>query len=84
MGILTDYFVAGSDTEAAGTLKVTGGPEQAGLATVQLKGVDQVVNLATLEEILTGTDSMAIISGVRILSPTGGATAPGSCVFGDR
>ena len=62
MGVLTDYFIAGSDTEAAGTLSATGGPEQAGMVTLQLKGVDPVVNLATLEEILTGTDSMGIIS----------------------
>jgi len=76
MGILTDYFVAGSDTEAAGTLKVTGGPEQAGLATVQLKGVDPVVNLATLEEILTGADSMAIISGGEDPVADGGSDGP--------
>lgn len=62
MGVLTDYFIAESDAEAGATLKATGGPEQVGLVTAQLKGVDPVVNLATLEEILTGTDAMGIIS----------------------
>ena len=52
MGVLTDYFIAASDAEAAGTVKATGGPEQAGFVTAQLKSVDPVVNLATLEEIL--------------------------------
>jgi hypothetical protein len=33
-------------------VKATGGPEQAGFVTAQLKSVDPVVNLATLEEIL--------------------------------
>ena len=76
MGILTDYFVAGSDTEAAGTLKVTGGPEQAGLATVQLKGVDPVVNLATLESILTGTDPTGIIGEGEEPVADGGSDGP--------
>jgi|SRR2546429_3179779 hypothetical protein len=76
MGVLTDYFIAGSDTEAAGTLSATGGPEQAGMVTLQLKGVDPVVNLATLEEILTGTDSMGIISEGTDPVADGGSDGP--------
>jgi hypothetical protein len=76
MGVLTDYFIAGSDAEAAATLKATGGPEHVGLVTAQLKGVDPVVNLATLEEILTGTDSMAIISEGEDPLADGGSDGP--------
>jgi hypothetical protein len=76
MGVLTDYFIAGSDAEAAATLKATGGPEHVGLVTTQLKGVDPVVNLATLEEILTGTDSMAIISEGEDPVADGGSDGP--------
>ena len=76
MGVLTDYFIAASDAEAAGTVKATGGPEQAGFVTAQLKSIDPVVNLATLEEILTGTDSMAIISGGDDPVADGGSDGP--------
>jgi len=76
MGVLTDYFIAGSDAEAAGTLQATGGPEQAGLATLQLKGVDPVVNLATLEGILTGADPMGIISEGLEAVANGGSEGP--------
>ncbi len=76
MGVLTDYFIAGSDAEAVGTLKATGGPQQAGLATLQLKGVDPVVNLATLEGILTGADPMGIIDEGLPAVANGGSEGP--------
>lgn len=76
MGVLTDYFIAGSDAEAAGALKAVGGPEQAGLTTLQLKGVDPVVNLATLEGILTGADPMVIIGEDADPVADGGSDGP--------
>ena len=76
MGILTDYFIAGSDAEAAGALNATGGPEQGGLATLQLKGVDPVVNLATLDSILTGADPMGIIGEGQDPVADGGSDGP--------
>jgi hypothetical protein len=76
MGVLTDYFIAGSDAEAAGTLTATGGPAQAGLPTLPLKGVDPVVNLATLEGILTGTDPMGIIGEGEDPVADGGSDGP--------
>jgi hypothetical protein len=76
MGVLTDYFIAGSDAEAAGALNAVGGPEQAGLTTLQLKGVDPVVNLATLEGILTGADPMVIIGEGADPVADGGSDGP--------
>ena len=76
MGVLTDYFIAGSDAQAAGTLNAVGGPEQAGLTTLQLKGVDPVVNLATLEGILTGADPMGIIGEGEDPVADGGSEGP--------
>jgi hypothetical protein len=55
MGILTDYFVAASDAEAAGFLD--GGVHGQGLPSdhvLECKGVDPYVALGTLEAILAG------------------------------
>ena len=64
MGVLTDYFSAPSDQVAATALGRAGGPGTAAdgppaaapFDTVQLKDIDPVVNLGTLESILTGVD----------------------------
>jgi hypothetical protein len=81
VGLLTDYFIAASDVEAASTIDRAGGPgqprrlepvpERCGLfrrrvptapspvdepifPTLTSKGIDPVVNMGTLEELLTG------------------------------
>jgi hypothetical protein len=60
MGALFDYFAADSDEEAASTIDRLGGPGAASDAsartfdTVSAKGIDPVVQLGTLEELLTG------------------------------
>ena len=69
MGLLCDYFAAPSDAEAAATIDWVGGPGRPaakrsllgrsrssppGYAVVDIKGVEPTVQMATLEEILTG------------------------------
>jgi hypothetical protein len=58
MGLLCDYFIAAGDEQAALTATWPGGPaDPAGaLPTVDLKGLDPVVPMATLESMLTGGD----------------------------
>lgn len=60
MGLLTDYFAA-SDDEAAKRV-MERGPIAARLPTVEAKSLDPVVTMATLEQILVGTDAMTIIN----------------------
>ncbi|MGY1802718.1 hypothetical protein ACI78T_05480 [Blastococcus sp. SYSU D00922] len=64
MGLLCDYFVAGSDEEAARTITSVGGPSAApsGLPVVDLKGLDPVVPMATLESLLVGGDVDALVA----------------------
>lgn len=60
MGVLFDYFSAASDELAAKVIDSTAGPSsslgQDGhvLDTVSLKGIEPVVQLGTLEQLLTG------------------------------
>lgn len=61
MGILFDYFAAGSDEQAAAA--IDGVDTQDGV--VSTKGVDPVVQLGTLEELLTGRDYDDISAGPR-------------------
>ncbi|QLQ38057.1 hypothetical protein [Micromonospora robiginosa] len=59
MGILCDYFSAPTDEAAATAADVPGGPRAAsdpGFEVVELKGIEPVVQLGTLEAILTGVD----------------------------
>ncbi|WP_432994147.1 hypothetical protein [Dactylosporangium sp. CA-233914] len=67
MGVLTDYFAAASDERAAAVLGTSGGPYDAGLAlpVVEAKGIDPVVHLGTLEELLTGVPYAEIVEGPR-------------------
>ncbi|MFB6724966.1 hypothetical protein ACFCV3_32615 [Kribbella sp. NPDC056345] len=48
MGVLFDYFAAKSDAEAAAVIDRVVGPD-----SLLLKGIDPVVQLGTLEELLT-------------------------------
>lgn len=63
MGVLTDYFAAGDDEAAKSVLSQ--GPKVAGLPTIEAKALDPVVTMATLEQILVGTDAMTIINDSR-------------------
>jgi hypothetical protein len=71
MGVLTDYFSASSDKEAASAIDRLGGPSQpstdpsakAPFDTVQAKNLDPVVVLGTLEALLTGRDYQDIVKG---------------------
>ncbi|MFE6609899.1 hypothetical protein [Amycolatopsis sp. NPDC057786] len=61
MGVLFDYFTAPDNETAATTIDLVGGPAEASLPTVQLKGVDPFVQLGTLESLLTGVDYETVI-----------------------
>jgi hypothetical protein len=51
---LCDYFAAADDHAAAAVAQAPGGPAQAALDAVSLKGIDPVVAMAQLEGIATG------------------------------
>ncbi len=76
VGLLTDYFIAVSDAEAIKTADRPNGPRAPNVPTVQLKGVDPVVNLATLEALLTGQDVSVILSDSTRLIQDGGKGGP--------
>ncbi|NIK56933.1 hypothetical protein [Kribbella shirazensis] len=61
MGVLFDYFAADSDEQAASAIDRVGGPGTAdpdasaqAFDTVSVKGIDPVVQMGTLEALLTG------------------------------
>jgi len=58
VGVLTDYFIARDDRDAARAHKSTGGPKGLGFETAQWKTIDPVVTLATLDEVVTGRDAL--------------------------
>ena len=55
MGIFTDYFVAPSDEVAAAVL-ASGPADVPGLPVLQMKGMEPIVIMGSLEAILTGRD----------------------------
>jgi hypothetical protein len=73
MGVLFDYFAAASDQAAASAISLLGGPgappasPAAGppFDTVPAKGIDPLVQLGTLEALLTGRDYERIVTGPR-------------------
>jgi hypothetical protein len=67
MGVLYDYFSAPNDEEAAKVLTVEGGPgaPDSGYDAVALKGIDPVVQLGTLESLLTATPYDDVIDDPR-------------------
>ncbi len=65
MGVLFDYFAAPSDESAGETIDLDGGPGQAGLAVVQTKGIDPVVQLGKLESLLTGAGYETVVANPR-------------------
>lgn len=64
MGLLCDYFVAGSDEAAAQTATWPGGPSAspAALPAVALEGLDPIVPMATLESLVVGGDPDALVA----------------------
>lgn len=59
MGVLCDYFAASSDEAAAAVIDLPGGPAAGAggsLDTVSGNGIDPVVQMGTLEALLTGRD----------------------------
>lgn len=67
MGVLYDYFSAPNDEEAAKALTVEGGPgaPDSGYDAVALKGIDPIVQLGTLEALLTATPYDDVIDDPR-------------------
>ena len=66
MGVLYDYFAASSDEVAAAVIELPGGPASAAgrsFDTVTGNGVDPVVQVGTLEALLTGRGYDEILQG---------------------
>jgi hypothetical protein len=63
-----DYFSASSDEAAASAIGLLGGPgapEAAPFDSIPVKGIDPLVQLVTLEGLLTGRDYDQIVAGPR-------------------
>jgi hypothetical protein len=58
LGVLTDYFVARDDQDAARAHAAIAGPKKLGFKTAEWKSIDPAVNLAVLEEIVNGTNML--------------------------
>ena len=65
MGVLFDYFAAPDDDAAGTVLDLAGGPGESSFPTVAFKGIDPVVQLGTLESLLTGVDYETVVAGDR-------------------
>jgi hypothetical protein len=58
VGVLTEYFIARNDEDAARAHASPTGPKQAGFETAEWKSVDPVVTLAMLDQVVTGRDAL--------------------------
>ena len=58
MGVLTEYFIARNDDDAARAHASETGPKRAGFETAEWKSVDPVVCLAMLDQVVTGRDAL--------------------------
>lgn len=66
MAILCDYFAAPNDEAAARVLDLDGGPTSApGHPSVQLAGIEPIVTMQTLEELLTGRSEDEVMENPR-------------------
>lgn len=67
MGVLSDYFAADSDAQAASAIDLEAGPGHptAAFDAVDGKGIDPVVMMGTLQELLTGTPYSEIVRDPR-------------------
>lgn len=64
MGVMYDYFAAPSDAAAASVLDQLTGPSKV-FPTVETKWIDPVVQMGTLESLLTGIDYRTVIQDPR-------------------
>jgi hypothetical protein len=81
VGVLTEYFIARDDTDAARAHKSLGGPKGVGFETAEWKGVDPVVTLAMLDQVVTGRDALAWIKSGFPDSTVAGSDADEHWVF---
>lgn len=66
MAILCDYFAATNDDVAATVLDLDAGPTSApGYLTVSLPGIEPIVTMQTLEELLTGRSEDDVMENPR-------------------
>lgn len=66
MAILCDYFAAADDDAAATVLDLEAGPTSApGYTTVSLPGIEPMVTMQTLEELLTGRSEDEVMENPR-------------------
>jgi len=73
MGVLHDYFIARDDADAKRAHASATGPQDAGFKSIDLKGIDPIVNLAVLDEIVNGRDALAWIRASAGATVAGGA-----------
>ena len=76
MGVLCDYFIAAGDEEAALTATWLGGPSASpdALPTIDLKGLDPIVPMASLESMIAGGDLGELVAanaGAMVNDPQG-------------
>jgi aryl-alcohol dehydrogenase-like predicted oxidoreductase len=58
VGVLTEYFIARDDRDAARAHASQTGPKRAGFKTAEWKSLDPVVTMATLHEVVTGQNAL--------------------------
>jgi hypothetical protein len=58
VGVLTEYFIARDDADAARAHTSPTGPKLAGFETTEWKSIDPVVCLAMLDEVVTGRNAL--------------------------
>jgi hypothetical protein len=63
VGVLTEYFVARDDQDAARAQESPTGPARVGFKTAEWKSLDPVVTLAVLDEIMNGRNALEWIRG---------------------
>lgn len=81
MGVLTDYFIAKDDQHAARAHTNPAGPKGAGFKTAESKGIDPVVTLAMLDQVVTGRDALEWIKSGAPDSTVAGSESDEHWVF---
>jgi hypothetical protein len=74
VGVLTDYFIAKNDSDAARAHTSPGGPKRAGFPTAEWKSIDPVVCMAALDEAVTGAMRSSGTNRSRRIRPSLGRT----------
>jgi hypothetical protein len=65
MALLTDYFIAADDVTAASVVRFSGGPAGAAWQSVTIHGLEPVVTMGTLEEMLTSRPFAQVVGNPR-------------------